>query len=64
MSWLATRPIRYGKNAPPTTPIEIYDEACCVWAPNPFRPRLKMVGNMMLKKKLSISRAINEGPLS
>ena len=54
------KPITNGKNAPPTTPIEINEEASCVRDPRFFNPRLNIVGNIILKKKLIISKAINE----
>jgi hypothetical protein len=53
----AAFPIRKGKKAPPTTPIEIKEEACCVCGPRFLMPRLKIVGNIMLKKKLIINKA-------
>ena len=53
-------PINIGLNAPPATPITIYDEAFLVCTPIPSSPRANIVGNMMDMKKKEIYSAYKD----
>ena len=59
----ATRPMKYGRIAPPTTAVTIHDAASLVFSPSPRMPSAKCVGYMMdIKKKLKNSAATDSQP--